>query len=123
MKKAFLFLLTIIIGSSVLGQKVYQFDKIGTILIKVKAEGTISINDSTLILVSTFKGKTSEYKLKIVSKDENDVAATYNCIGQIGVSDKQQFSFIFSKNMVIWNGYNSFDNTKVEQFISLKKSE
>jgi len=123
MYKVFLFLIAIMIGSTSFGQKVYEFDKIGTIAFKVKAEGTITINDSTLTLVSTFKGKTSQYTLKIVSKDENDVAATYNCIGQIGVSDKQQFSFIFSKNMIIWTGYNSFDNSKVEQFMSLKKAE
>jgi hypothetical protein len=123
MNKIFLFFIAIIIGTSVSSQKLYQFDKIGTIAIKVKAEGTITINDSTLTLVSTFRGKTSQYTLKIVSKDENDVAPTYNCIGQIGVSDKQQFSFILSKNMVIWTGYNSFDNSKVEQFMSLKKSE
>lgn len=64
MNKAFLFGVFIMIGSTVFSQKIYQFDKIGTIAIKVKAEGTITINDSTLTLVSTFRSKTSQYTLK-----------------------------------------------------------
>ena len=119
--KCILVFLLFLITSSVFSQKVYHFNKIGTAIIKVKVEGMFTITDSTLTMVSTYKEKKSEYTLKILSKDENDVSSTYKCEGTIGVSDKHQFNFVFSKKMVIWTGYNSFDNSKVEQFITLSE--
>ncbi len=119
--KYILVFLSFLISSTVFSQKVYHFNKIGTPTVKVKVEGIFTITDNTLTMVSTYKEKKSEYTLKILSKDENDVSSTYKCEGTIGVSDKHQFSFVFSKKMVIWTGYNSFDNSKVEQFILLSE--
>jgi hypothetical protein len=119
--KCILIFLSLLITSSVFSQKIYHFNKIGTPSIKVKVEGMFTIIDNNLTMVSTYKEKKSEYTLKIISKDENDISSTYKCEGTIGVSDKHQFIFVFSKKMVIWTGYNSFDNSKVEQFITLSE--
>ncbi len=119
--KTILFIIGIFFCSNVSGQKVYEFDKIGILGSKTKFEGTITITDSTLSLFSIIKGKEYIYIFKIVTKDENEVAPTYNCVGQVGVSDKHQFSFVLSKNMVFWNSYNSNDNSKIEQILYFKK--
>lgn len=122
MNKGFFLIFAIIIGSSVSAQKVYQFDKIGIMGTKVKAESiiTIKITDSVISIQSESKGVPYEYNLKVISKDENNNAATYNCVGQIGVSDKHQFSFISNLKMAIWNSYNSLDNSKIEQLLYYK---
>ena len=121
MKKVLL-VLTLVLGTLVSnGQKTIIFEKLGTATFKVKVQGVVTITDSTLNIKSSYKGNVSEYTLKIVSRDENTAASIYNCIGQIGTSDKHQFSFVTSMDMGIWTMVNSFTNEKLEQYMVLSK--
>ena len=121
MKKV-LVVLTLILGTLVSnGQTIYNIDGMRTGIVKMKMNVVLTITDSTLNIKSDYKGKLSEYNLKIVSKDENIVSATYNCIGQIGTSDKHQFLIVPSQNNVLWYSINSFTNEKIVVVYSLSK--
>ena len=121
MKKLTL-VLALVLGTLVSkGQTVYNIDGMRTGVVKMKISVVLTITDSLLNIKSDYKGRLSEYNLKIVSKDENNAAASYNCIGQIGTSDKHQFIIVPTQNNVLWTMINSFTNEKIEVLYSLKK--
>jgi hypothetical protein len=120
--KKILLVLTLTLGTLVSnGQTVYNIDGMRTGVVKMKMNVVLSVTDSILNIKSDYKGKLSEYNLKIVSKDENIAGATYNCIGQVGTSDKHQFIIVPTQNNVLWTMINSFTNEKIEVLYSLKK--
>ncbi len=121
MKKVLLVLTLVCVSIISNAQNSIKFEKLGTATFKVKVDGLITLTDSTLHIHNEYKGKVTEYTLRIVSKDVNQAASIYNCIGQIGTSDKHQFSFIPSSNMGIWVMINSFTNQKIEQYMVLSK--
>lgn len=91
-----------------------------------KDNGYIEITDSTLRIHSEpqsgiYKGTINDYELQIVGKDEKAVNPTYNCVGQVGSSDRHTLFFDFKNGKVIWTSINSFSNDRIEQFITLVK--
>jgi hypothetical protein len=121
MKKVLL-VLTLVLGTLVSNsQTIYNIDGMRTGIVKIKMNMILTITDSTLNIKSEYKGRLVEYNLKIVSKDENNISATYNCIGQMGTSDKHQFIIVPTQNNVLWTSINSFTNEKIVVLYSLKK--
>jgi adenylate kinase len=117
--------LTLVLGTfSVNAQKIIKFEKYGNLMDRVKADGLITISDSILTLKIDYKGKVQENKFKIINKSEYETGSTYNCIGQVGTSDKHQFIFTPSFKLGIWTMINSFaiPNEKFEVYFTLSKN-
>lgn len=126
MKKIGLFILLLSIGTPLIAQKIIPFHKMGGMMGAPKDNGYIEITDSTLRIHSEpqsgiYKGTINDYELQIVGKDEKAVNPTYNCVGQVGSSDRHTLFFDFKNGKVIWTSINSFSNDRIEQFITLVK--
>jgi hypothetical protein len=124
MKNILLIFALLLIGFSSQAQTIIKFEKYGALMGRVKVDGIVTISDSTLTIRVDYKGKVEENTLKIVSKSETNAGSTYNCIGQVGTSDKHQFVFVPSSRLGIWTLINSFStpNTKVEIYFTLSKN-
>jgi hypothetical protein len=126
MKKLLLVSIMILISLVGKAQTTIKFEKYGASALvgRVKVDGIVTISDSTLTIRVDYKGKVEENTLKIVSKSETNAGSTYNCIGQVGTSDKHQFVFVPSSRLGIWTLINSFStpNTKVEIYFTLSKN-
>jgi hypothetical protein len=125
MKKLLLVSIMILISLVGKAQTTIKFEKYGASALvgRVKVDGIVTISDSILTLRIDYKGKVQENKFKIVSKDISEYGSTYNCIGQVGTSDKHQFIFTPSVHLGIWTMINSFStpNEKMEIYFTLSK--
>jgi len=88
----------------------------------MSADGTITINNDTIEVVNTVKGKSGTKLYKIINKSQTDTGSNYQCTseGNNGGYDKTQISIAPTIHTAIILGINSFSGQQYKMVLTLQ---